>query len=166
MKCRFLFLVFIICGAVIPVAAQVKTVTNADLAKYKQERIKGENDLRENYAKLGFASPEELERMGEQSRIETAELSAKLRSERLERERIETQRLANEQFANEYYHETTETQTNYDNGVSFFSLYNRRYRPQQRTNRFQQPGYFAGGQFWPTRLRTPHASPVWIRPRH
>ncbi|MEO6049960.1 MAG: hypothetical protein ABIP78_01330 [Pyrinomonadaceae bacterium] len=160
MKIRFLFLVFMIFGSGMSAAAQAKTVTNSDLAKYKQECLKGETGLRENYAKLGFASPEELERRREQSRIETPQLSAKLRAERLEHERIEAQRLANEQFARAYYRQAAETQTIYDDRPEFYSLYNRHHRPQLLTNRYQQPEYFAGGQFWPTGART-KSYPIW-----
>ena len=50
MKIRVLFLVFIIITAAGAVFAQSKTVTNDDLSKYKQERVKAEAELRNNYA--------------------------------------------------------------------------------------------------------------------
>lgn len=69
------------------VSAQA-TVTNADLEKFRQKRLAAEKELRENYAKLGFPSPEELERQNAESARERDELSARLERERLERERI------------------------------------------------------------------------------
>ena len=65
-----------------------RTVTNTDLEAYKQKRLTADRDYKENYEKLGFPSPEELDRHFEQNRIERDELWAKLRDERLERERI------------------------------------------------------------------------------
>ena len=41
--------------------AQTKTVTNADLEKFRQKRLQAEREYRENYERLGFPSPEELE---------------------------------------------------------------------------------------------------------
>ena len=40
--------------------SQTRTITNADLEKYKQKRLAAEKELRENYRELGFPSPEEL----------------------------------------------------------------------------------------------------------
>src|SRR6478672_8784122 len=65
-----------------------RSVTNTDLDRFKQKRLAAEREYRENYAQMGFPSPEELDRQNEQSRAEREELSAKLRVERLERERI------------------------------------------------------------------------------
>jgi hypothetical protein len=70
-----------------------RTVTNADLERYRSQRLNAERDYRENYERLGFPSPEELDRQLEQSRIEREELSAKLREDRLERERINAEAL-------------------------------------------------------------------------
>ncbi|MBK8303608.1 MAG: hypothetical protein IPK98_09500 [Chloracidobacterium sp.] len=152
MKIRVLFLVFIIITATGAAFAQSKTVTNDDLSKYKQERVKAEAELRNNYVKLGFPSPEERERRNAESAKESVELSARLRNERLERERIEAQNAATAQYnavllrakqqqsAPEYY------TPSYFGG---FYYGGRRPRPTGRVG-YQQPGYFAGGQFWPT----------------
>ena len=40
-----------------------KTVTNADLEKFRQKRLQAERDYRENYRKRGMPSPQELERI-------------------------------------------------------------------------------------------------------
>ena len=86
MKMRIVFLICFSLAAVILTAAQGRTV-GGDLAKYEQARVKAEKDLRENYVKLGFPSPEERARRNAVDAKERAELSARLRQERLERER-------------------------------------------------------------------------------
>lgn len=152
MKIRVLFLVFIIITATGAVFAQAKTVTNDDLSKYKQERIKAEAELRNNYAKLGFPSPEERERRDAQSVKDTVELSARLRNERLERERIDAQNAANAQYSAALLRAIQPQNTvEYSSQSYFGGYYNSWWRPRPigRVG-YQQPGYFAGGQFWPT----------------
>ena len=98
MKKRWsLILVFSFVAAV-SVSAQTRTVTNDNLDKYRQKRLAAERDLQENYERLGFASPGELEKQIEQSRVERSELAARLRAEDLEREHLnlERQRAENE----------------------------------------------------------------------
>lgn len=167
MKMRCLFLVFIISAAVCSTPAQSKTVTNADLVKYKQERLKAEADPRENYAKLAFSSPEELERRDALDTKERSELSARLHREELERDRIEAEREAAERLA---VADSRPTQIDVvtDNGFpGYFWSYGRRHRIPVFRGDYQQSGYFAGGQFWPTGSRTrPQTQSVWIRPRH
>jgi len=74
-------------------AAQTLEITNADLEKFKLKRLAAEKELRENYAKLGFPSPEELAKQAEQEEKARTALVDKLRADRLERERIEVERL-------------------------------------------------------------------------
>lgn len=88
MKKQILLFLGLIFSASLLTAAQTKTVTNADLEKYRQQRLAAEREYRENYRELGFPSPEELEKQIKQSRIEREALSEKLRAERLERERF------------------------------------------------------------------------------
>lgn len=80
-------------GQVLPQSRTARTVTNAELEKFRQTRLRAEREYRENYAQLGFPSPEDLERQIEQSRVERENLSAKLREERLERARIQVDRM-------------------------------------------------------------------------
>lgn len=68
--------------------AQTRTVTNADLEKFRSERLEAERQYRQNYERLGLPSPEELERRRAESARERAELSARLRAERLQREQL------------------------------------------------------------------------------
>ncbi len=165
MKIRVLFLVFIIITAAGAVFAQSKTVTNDDLSKYKQERVKAEAELRNNYAKLGFPSPEERARREAQSTKDTVELSARLRNERLERERIHAQNAANAQYSAAVRRaiqpqNTVEYYAPSDFGGYYYG--GGRARLIGRVG-YQQPGYFAGGQFWPTGPAT-KPRPIW-KPR-
>jgi hypothetical protein len=82
-------LLFILCLSFITASssfAQTKTVTNADLEKFKQKRLQAEREYSESYEKLGFPSPEELERRREQSRLEAEDVIARQKEERLEKE--------------------------------------------------------------------------------
>ncbi|MBX3289450.1 MAG: hypothetical protein KF855_08900 [Acidobacteria bacterium] len=70
-------------------AQSTKTITNLDLEKYRQARLAAEKDLRENYERLGFPSPEEMEKQQEKERLDRERLSERLRAERLYREQTE-----------------------------------------------------------------------------
>ena len=67
----------------VAVSAQTKTITNADLEKYKQKRLAAEKELRENYRELGFPSPEERAAAEEKNRRELAEQAERLRAYRV-----------------------------------------------------------------------------------
>ena len=86
--CAFGFLMLAVIGGV----GQPRTVTNADLEKYRSIRLKAEQDYRENYQKLGLPSPEDLELQRDQDAKESQELSARLRYDRLMREQAEFER--------------------------------------------------------------------------
>ncbi|CAN5218859.1 hypothetical protein BH20ACI2_BH20ACI2_22630 [soil metagenome] len=141
-------LIFLMAGTL---AAQ-RTVTNASLERYKQDRLKAQRDYRENYERLGMPSPEELERRREKSMLESAALSARLRAERLEEERrLLALQVANSQFAAYTRYSQFGVSPYYNEPLVFLSSgrYQRYYgrRPVQQ-------GYFAGGQFWSTGSRT------------
>ena len=172
MRSKITALMCFVLASVISLAAQTKSVTNADLEKYRQARLTAEREYRDNYEKLGMPSPEELDRRREQSLIETEKLSAKLRDEQLERDRLDAQR---QQY--ESYNASPQViyeQPYYDSGY-FWSwglgyggrLGNRGgigsgigdRKPWLRPTPYRQPGYFAGGQFWPTGSRTPSLPP-------
>lgn len=97
MKRSLLFFVVLIAVG-IPVFGQTKTVTNSDLEKFRQERLKAEKEYRENYGKWGFPSPEELERQREQNLKEATERIAQTRADRLEQERIDLEKRRLEEF--------------------------------------------------------------------
>lgn len=84
---------FILCSILMTVgfaSAQTarRTITNLDLDKYKQQRLEAERDLRENYERLGFPSPEEMEAQQKEADSERERLAENLRRERLEREQF------------------------------------------------------------------------------
>lgn len=86
----FIGLIFISANAA--TAQQKRVVTNDDLEKYREKRLAAERDLRENYERLGFPSPEELQKQIEQSRAERRELAARLEAENLQREQLNVER--------------------------------------------------------------------------
>jgi hypothetical protein len=93
MKIRLLFILTLISITAFSAAAQQRrTVTNDNLEKYRQKRVAAERELRENYERLGFPSPEELDRQNEENRQARAELAERLRTENLERERLGLER--------------------------------------------------------------------------
>ena len=83
-------------GLVLSLAAlgvgQVRTVTNATLQKFQQKRLDAERDYRDNYARMGFPSPEELDRQREMDMTTRLQLADQLRQARLEKERLELER--------------------------------------------------------------------------
>ena len=90
MKKRLIFVLCSIFIAVGFVAAQTarRTVTNADLEKFRQKRLLAEKSYRENYERLGFPSPEELEARNERDRQTKSALSTRIERENYDRERI------------------------------------------------------------------------------
>jgi len=152
----FLGLCLVALTGVASYAQARRTVTNSDLERYRQQRVAAEQELRTDYSRLGFASPEERARQNMASEQQLLELSARLKQERLERDRLELER---EQMTLMMYPpvvngygDTVEPgdqflPTTWDSGGSRFR---RGFRGQR-----QQQGYFAGGQFWPQGPRTP-----------
>ncbi len=65
---KLMFAFFAATLMAVSVDAQTDAVTNRDLEKYQAERLKAEADLRENYKRLGFPSPEELKRRSDRIR--------------------------------------------------------------------------------------------------
>jgi hypothetical protein len=89
MRVKVMIVVCLVGLAAVSAFAQTRTVTNADLEKFRQARLQGEMDYRENYRRMGFPSPTELEEHLENSKIERETLAARLAGERLQRERIQ-----------------------------------------------------------------------------
>lgn len=67
-------------------AQQKRMVTNEDLEKFKSERLAAERDYRENYERMGFPSPEELEKRNEQRTRDLTEYASRLREQRIAEE--------------------------------------------------------------------------------
>ena len=156
---KALFFVCVVVSGCYAANAQSKVVTNTDLDKYRVEREKAAAEYLSNYAKRGMPSPEELERRNERDRKESVELSAKMRAERTERERREAeskvigvypQRPPSEVIVIDGYQTYFYSEPNYSHG--------------RGRRMFQQSGYFAGGQFWPTGSAT-RTRPMWIKKR-
>ncbi len=148
MKRKILFILCVVFIAVSFVSAQnaKKVVTNADLDRFKQKRLQAEKDLRENYEKLGFPSPEELEIQRKASDIERKRVAEKLRRERLEREqlRLEQQYLQSQNMPDIYLIQNSTRNRSYP------YFYN--YAPRYFGKRFRQNYDFplGGGYFGPT----------------
>jgi hypothetical protein len=73
-------------------AAQTRTVTNSSLQKFQEKRLAAERDYRENYARLGLPSPEELDRQRDLDMAARIQLAEQLRQARLEKERLDLER--------------------------------------------------------------------------
>lgn len=88
MKSKVLLILGVILVAVSVVSAQKarKTITNFDLEKYRIQREKAEADYRENYAKRGMPSPEELQRREQENALQRENLSRRLAAERQQNE--------------------------------------------------------------------------------
>jgi hypothetical protein len=149
---RMFFILGLVSSLAIGSYAQARrTVTNADLEGYRQRRVAAEQDLEQNYARLGFGSPEEMARQRMVSEQQLLELSSRLKQERLERERIELEREQMMLMMNP-------PSTPYGNndmvppGEWFYPTVwatGGGRGPFGRRIRGVQKGYFAGGQFWP-----------------
>ena len=140
-------------------AAAQRTVTNNDLEKYRENRVRAEQQMRENYARLGFPSPDEMARRDEESTRTTIELADKIRRDRLEQERLNAQYWSAVAAANA--NQRPIVIVTGENGGDYFVQYGYGFgRGFRFGNRFNQPltpytnGYFAGGQFWSGPSRT------------
>ena len=162
MRKKLLFCFCITLLTVTAASAQGRQITDLDLEKYRVTRVAADKELRENYEKLGFPSPEELERRREKSRVETEELAVKLRADRLEQERVDAQREAASRRVTVYSRDVVRQNDWYLSSGYYYSRYVNRF-PRPRTQ--EQPGYFAGGQFWPTGAAT-KPRPLFTRPRN
>lgn len=144
-------------------SAQVRTVTNSDLERYRENREKSEAEMRENYARMGFPSPTEMQLRNDAANRSMIELADKIRADRLEQERLDAQYRA-QMAASQRPTVIVVGSDNYDPG--YFVQYGYGFgRGLRYGNRFRfnqgftttTNGYFAGGQFWPMGPRTPSA---------
>jgi cell division protein FtsL len=144
----FLFTLFCLTAA-LTVSAQVKTVTNTDLEKFRQQRLQQERDYRENYARRGMLSPEEIDQVLAERRARLETLSDKFRAERLATEQLQTElNIAQQQAAIVYGSEPNYYAPLYDGGFfgDGFGFPLRHNRRSQQGRVFTD--HFAGGQFW------------------
>ena len=135
MKKQILLFVSLIFSVSALTFAQTKTITNADLESFRQKRLAAEKDLRENYEKLGFPSPRELEKQIEQSRIEREELAARLQAERIAERQAEIDLLREQNY---YLRSQPKTyrysERTYFYGYSPFFYYTPRFRRKNTRN--------------------------------
>ena len=153
-----LFLGFIFISANVVSAQSKRTVTNADLEKFRQTRLQAEREYRQSYQRLGLPSPEELEKRREQNRKELSELSERLREENLERE----QRQREEEFRQaqiSYFRSSSQLNQSAYNGSGYYSSgyvggypffgYSSGYYGNYYNNRFgKYRGFGRGGNFY------------------
>lgn len=147
--------------------AQTRTVTNADLEKYRQARVKAEREYRENYQRLGMPSPEELRRRNEESARKMTELSERLRLEEAENERLNTFRQQSEAVQRQsFYYALPNNQIyyvpNYLYGYPSSGYYNNGY--QNRVFRQNYQKYDNATRLWSfTNIQT--NAPRYVNPR-
>ena len=167
MSVKILFLLCLSILAVAPTFAQTKAVTNEDLEKFRQKRLRAEKDYRENYAKMGFPSPEELERQNEKSRVEREELSARLTAERLQREKAEAERAEiaryNEQIRSFNSDNPVVNDSAFHYGYSNTIFYGWRF-PRYRQNHFNYPISVGNGIPIVNYYGQPHATVRVVQP--
>lgn len=89
MKQALLIFGLVLSVAVIGLGQTRTVVTNSTLEKFQQKRLAAERDYRENYARMGFPSPEELDRQRETDMAARIQLYERLRQARLEKEKLE-----------------------------------------------------------------------------
>jgi hypothetical protein len=87
-KIAAVFIAVLMGVPVVSAQQAVRTVTNSDLAKFRERRLAAEREYRENYERLGLPSPEELDEMRESDMEARLMLADQLRTARLERERV------------------------------------------------------------------------------
>ena len=152
---KYLLFVVILMSAAVLVSAQTTSVTNSDLEKYRAEREKSDREYRENFAKKGFPSPEELDRRRRENDAQNQEFVRRLNEQMRAAENAAAQRRTNYVYYTYIPSQARQPVTDYpfimsyDRGLTY---------PVQKT--VGQQGYFAGGQFWPTPVRTPPPAPV------
>jgi hypothetical protein len=66
------------------IGAAQRQVTNADLETYRDQRVRAQAELRQDYARLGFPSPAELERREKERNRHIDQLASTLRQQSLD----------------------------------------------------------------------------------
>ena len=168
MKKQILLSLSLIFSVSIVSFAQSKTVTNADLEKFRQKRLEAEKDYRENYLKLGFPSPQELEKQIAEDKRAMEELAARLQAERLERERADAQNAQNNLFdAQNTYRQSRNNARdarNYYFGYAPFAYFPYGfYIPKYRSNYYNRNKYRSSRRMPPIRPPKPIRPPRLFR---
>lgn len=152
--------------SIISVAAQKRTITNADLERYRQARLAAEREYRESFERLGLPSPTELDRRAEQSRKDSAELAKQLMQMEIEREWMDVYR---EVYARPVVQDRSGVDRWYGSeGIApayYYPGYIGHPNGFRGVRRGSQTGYAAGGQFWTIGPRTRARPLIRIRRR-
>lgn len=118
--------------------AQMKTVTNADLEKFRQKRLEAEREYAENYKKLGFPSPEKLAQQRIKDEKDLIAFSQELETRRIQREAIQKEAEVQVLRAQNEFLQTlvnnSANQSN-ENNVQHLPYYNYGYPPYYYFNR-------------------------------
>jgi phage-related minor tail protein len=133
--------------------AQTKTVTNADLEKFRQKRLQAEREYRENYERLGFPSPEELEKKRIEDEQKLIEYSRQLEAQRLEREAAQAEAENRALWLQNQYLQSQINDSNYNPGVyysgGYLPFYNGYYkRPLRRSGFYKNKNGFNDPYPW------------------
>jgi hypothetical protein len=123
MKNKTIVFLSLILAFSFPALAQTKTVTNVDLEKFRQKRLQAEREYRENYARLGFPSPEELEKKRIEDEQKLIEYSQQLEAQRLEREAVQAEAENRALWLQNQYLQSQINDSNYNPGVYFSGGY-------------------------------------------
>ena len=118
--------------------AQMKTVTNADLEKFRQKRLEAEREYAENYKKLGFPSPEQLKEQRVKDQKDLIAFSQELETRRIQREAIQKeQEIQTLRAQNEFLQTLLNNSNNQsnENNVQYLPYYNYGYPPFYYFNR-------------------------------
>lgn len=134
--------------------ATKKTVTNADLEKFREKRLAAEQEYRDTYAAKGLPSPEELRAQSDARVKATIELADKLRAEQLEREKLALAAAAQQQAAHTAYFSGSPIYYPYDNSVLSYGYFGgfgfgRGFRGRVFPFNANRGWYAAGGNVWP-----------------
>ncbi len=123
-------------------AAQTKTVTNKDLEKFRQKRLQAEREYRENYKRLGFPSPEELEQKRIADQKDLIEFSRQLELQRLEREAAQAEAENQALRAQNHYLQSFGGSSGYQSSgyIVGYSPYYYGYFNRYRSNRYNYGG--------------------------
>lgn len=142
MKRRILFCLCVMAAFASFAFGQVKTVTNADLEKYKQKRIQADEGRKAYYAKIGLTEEEVAKRDAAETKARE-ELSARLRANRLEQERIDQEMRQREAAAQQQVNVFVPQQQDPYFSGGYFVYGNRLYPSHRGRNR-----HFGSGVQW------------------
>ncbi len=159
MKKQFVVLLGLIFSVSGVALAQTKTVTNADLEKFRQKRLQAEREYRQNYEKLGFPSPEEMEKNRIKDQENLIKFSRQLEIQRLEREAAQAEAENQALWMQNQYLQSLANNSEYQSGgyvtgysPNYYGYFNR-YRTNYRSGYFRNnyPSGFFNLQFPPPR---------------